>query len=126
MPALATAVLDARIQHTMMLYSFVQTFSSYSNASEHIRWVQEAVELCRPSTWPTAIRSCAAAQMPASVLVSIQVLYEAVKGLEEVGAGSPALRAALLRGVGVHHSGLDTKFRQAVEMLFRSKHLQVM
>ena len=57
--------------------------------------------------------------------IGAQVLYEAVKSLEEVGAGSPALRAALLRGVGVHHSGLDTKFRQAVEMLFRSKNLQV-
>jgi replicative superfamily II helicase len=48
-----------------------------------------------------------------------------VRELEDQEVASPALRAALLRGIGVHHSGLDKKYRQAVETLFRSKHLQV-
>jgi len=32
---------------------------------------------------------------------------------------------ALRRGLGMHHSGLPTKYRQAVEILFREKHLKV-
>jgi hypothetical protein len=32
---------------------------------------------------------------------------------------------ALRRGIGMHHSGLPTKYRQAVEILFREKHLKV-
>ncbi|GAQ77980.1 hypothetical protein KFL_000060450 [Klebsormidium nitens] len=31
----------------------------------------------------------------------------------------------LIRGVGVHHAGLSTKYRQVVEILFRAKHLRV-
>lgn len=37
----------------------------------------------------------------------------------------PELLEGLSRGIGVHHAGLDTSYRHAVEMLFRSKHLQV-
>jgi superfamily II RNA helicase len=32
---------------------------------------------------------------------------------------------ALRRGIGVHHSGMDKKYRQTVERLFRSGHLKV-
>jgi hypothetical protein len=33
---------------------------------------------------------------------------------------------ALHRGVGLHHPGLPNKYRQAVERLFRCKHIKVM
>jgi ATP-dependent RNA helicase DDX60 len=36
---------------------------------------------------------------------------------------SPGLRAALRRGIGVHHAGMPLKYRQAVERLFRAKRL---
>ena len=36
-----------------------------------------------------------------------------------------ALVRALHRGIGVHHSGLPTKYRQLVEILFRCRHLRV-
>jgi hypothetical protein len=39
--------------------------------------------------------------------------------------GQGFLLRALARGVGVHHSGLHTWYRQAVEALFRSKVLGV-
>ncbi len=32
---------------------------------------------------------------------------------------------ALYRGIGIHHAGLPTKYRQAVERLFRSRHIKV-
>lgn len=35
------------------------------------------------------------------------------------------LKQALRRGIGVHHSGLPTKYRQVVEILFRCGHLRV-
>eukprot|EP00741_Cyanophora_paradoxa_P015740 tig00020904_g15196.t1 len=35
------------------------------------------------------------------------------------------LLAALRRGLGVHHAGLNKKFREAVEVLFRRRHLKV-
>ncbi|KAL3133315.1 putative ATP-dependent RNA helicase ddx60 [Trebouxia sp. C0009 RCD-2024] len=35
------------------------------------------------------------------------------------------LKRALLRGIGVHHSGLPTKYRQVVEILFRCHYLRV-
>lgn len=38
--------------------------------------------------------------------------------------GDP-LKRALLRGIGVHHSGLPTKYRQVVEILFRCHYLRV-
>ncbi|KAK4465798.1 hypothetical protein QBC42DRAFT_167955 [Cladorrhinum samala] len=38
---------------------------------------------------------------------------------------SPALINGLRRGIGVHHAGLNRKYRQAVEMLFRKGYLQV-
>lgn len=41
-----------------------------------------------------------------------------------VSEGQRSLLRALQLGVGVHHSGLDKRYRQAVEMLFRSKTLQ--
>lgn len=47
-----------------------------------------------------------------------------ISELRELGTDDQLLEW-LARGVGVHHSGLDTKYRHAVEMLFRSKHLQV-
>ncbi len=53
-----------------------------------------------------------------------QVLQEAVSDLRQQGCDEGLLEA-LARGIAVHHGGLDTKYRQAVEMLFRSKHLQV-
>ncbi|KAK3987235.1 hypothetical protein QBC44DRAFT_331951 [Cladorrhinum sp. PSN332] len=37
----------------------------------------------------------------------------------------PALVNGLKRGIGVHHAGLNRKYRQAVEMLFRKGYLQV-
>ncbi len=36
-----------------------------------------------------------------------------------------ALVRALHRGIGVHHSGLPTKYRQVVEILFRCHYLRV-
>ena len=60
---------------------------------------------------------------PAAALLP-QELWEVIADLSAEGT-DPDLLAALARGVGVHHSGLDTRYRQAVEMLFRSKHLQV-
>ena len=33
---------------------------------------------------------------------------------------------ALRRGIGVHHGGLPTRYRQVVEILFRCKYLQCM
>ena len=36
-----------------------------------------------------------------------------------------ALVKALHRGIGVHHSGLPTKYRQVVEILFRCHYLRV-
>ncbi len=36
---------------------------------------------------------------------------------------NPGLRAALRRGIGVHHAGMSLKYRQAVERLFRAKRL---
>ena len=36
---------------------------------------------------------------------------------------SQQLRAALIRGIGVHHAGMPLKYRQAVEKLFRAKKL---
>ncbi|CAD7701050.1 unnamed protein product, partial [Ostreobium quekettii] len=38
--------------------------------------------------------------------------------------GNPLLKA-LHRGVGIHHAGLPKKYRQAVEVLFRCRHLRV-
>ncbi|KAK4161068.1 hypothetical protein QBC43DRAFT_324415 [Cladorrhinum sp. PSN259] len=38
---------------------------------------------------------------------------------------SPALINGLQRGIGVHHAGLNRKYRQAVEMLFRKGYLQI-
>ena len=35
------------------------------------------------------------------------------------------LKRALRRGIGVHHSGLPTKYRQVVEILFRCSYLRV-
>lgn len=35
------------------------------------------------------------------------------------------LKQALQRGIGVHHSGLPTKYRQVVEILFRCGHLRL-
>lgn len=32
---------------------------------------------------------------------------------------------ALFHGVGVHHSGLDRKYREAVEVMFRKRQLAV-
>ena len=40
---------------------------------------------------------------------------------DEAGAG---LLVALARGIGVHHGGLNLRYRQAVEQLFRSKTIQ--
>ena len=37
---------------------------------------------------------------------------------------SPIIRG-LQRGIGVHHSGLPTKYRQVVEILFRCRYLRV-
>lgn len=45
-------------------------------------------------------------------------------GTRSMDADSP-LKQALRRGIGVHHSGLPTKYRQVVEILFRCGHLQV-
>ena len=39
--------------------------------------------------------------------------------------GDHPLVRALHRGIGVHHSGLPTKYRQLVEILFRCRHLRV-
>jgi ATP-dependent RNA helicase DDX60 len=38
---------------------------------------------------------------------------------------SPGLRAALRRGIGIHHAGMPLKYRQVVERLFRAKRLGV-
>ncbi|KAI5803830.1 hypothetical protein EDC01DRAFT_472866 [Geopyxis carbonaria] len=38
---------------------------------------------------------------------------------------SPALVHAFKRGIGVHHAGMNRKYRQAVEMLFRKGYLRV-
>ena len=35
------------------------------------------------------------------------------------------LKQALRHGIGVHHSGLPTKYRQVVEILFRCGYLRV-
>eukprot|EP00775_Hariotina_reticulata_P012834 gene12834-12962_t len=51
-------------------------------------------------------------------------LWGVISDLAAEGTDRDLLQA-LARGIGVHHSGLDTHYRQAVEMLFRSKHLQV-
>jgi len=53
-----------------------------------------------------------------------QELWETIADLRADGTDQDLLDA-LARGVGVHHSGLDTRYRQAVEMLIRSRHLQV-
>lgn len=54
----------------------------------------------------------------------LQELWDVVSDLQAEGTDEMLLEA-LCRGIGVHHSGLDTRYRQAVEMLFRSRHLQV-
>jgi len=38
---------------------------------------------------------------------------------------APWLTAALKRGIGVHHAGMNRKYRQVVEMLFRKGYLRV-
>jgi superfamily II DNA or RNA helicase len=43
----------------------------------------------------------------------------------EVRFPNAVLINALKRGIGVHHAGLDKKYRQTVERLFRSGHLKV-
>lgn len=58
------------------------------------------------------------------LLLLLQDLWDTIADLRADGT-DPDLLQALARGIGVHHSGLDTRYRQAVEMLFRSKHLQV-
>ena len=50
-----------------------------------------------------------------------ELIEQATYGME---AAHP-LKRALLRGIGVHHSGLPTKYRQVVEILFRCRYLQV-
>lgn len=54
----------------------------------------------------------------------MQLLFGAVDDLRAQGADE-ALLEPLLRGIAVHHAGMHKRYRQAVEMLFRSKHLQV-
>ena len=44
--------------------------------------------------------------------------------LEKLNLSVAQVRA-LRRGIGVHHSGLPTKYRQSVEVLFRAGHLRV-
>lgn len=41
-----------------------------------------------------------------------------------LGSKDHILYRCLLRGIGVHHGGLSYKYRQAVEMLFRMKHIK--
>ena len=50
-----------------------------------------------------------------------ELIEQATYGME---ADHP-LKRALLRGIGVHHSGLPTKYRQVVEILFRCSYLRV-
>ena len=50
-----------------------------------------------------------------------ELIEQATYGME---ADHP-LKRALLRGIGVHHSGLPTKYRQIVEILFRCRYLRV-
>ena len=49
------------------------------------------------------------------------LIEQGSRGMDE---GHP-LKRALMRGIGVHHSGLPTKYRQVVEILFRCRFLQV-
>eukprot|EP01119_Soliformovum_irregulare_P017406 TRINITY_DN516_c1_g1_i1.p2 TRINITY_DN516_c1_g1~~TRINITY_DN516_c1_g1_i1.p2 ORF type:complete len:1714 (-),score=696.54 TRINITY_DN516_c1_g1_i1:40-5181(-) len=51
-------------------------------------------------------------------------LREIMRSLRNMDKEDPLFKA-LQRGVGVHHEGLSTKYRQAVEVLFRSKHLRI-
>ena len=50
-----------------------------------------------------------------------ELIQVATVGMED----DHPLKRALLRGIGVHHSGLPTKYRQVVEILFRCHYLRV-
>lgn len=71
------------------------------------------------SLGPKARRTCSSC---CSMLP--QELWDAIADLAASGTDQ-VLLDGLARGIGVHHSGLDTRYRQVVEMLSRSKHLQV-
>lgn len=62
--------------------------------------------------------------LPLLLLLLLQELWSTIADLR-AAVTDPHLLEGLARGIGAHHSGLDTRYRQAVEMLFRSKHLQV-
>lgn len=49
-----------------------------------------------------------------------ELVYQACRGWP---ADHPLVKA-LHRGIGVHHSGLPTRYRQNVEILFRCHYLQ--
>ena len=45
-------------------------------------------------------------------------------GTEGMEAGSTVVKA-LRWGIGLHHAGLQHKYKQMVEVLFRAKHIRV-
>ncbi len=57
----------------------------------------------------------------------LEEAQEQIEKLTEFGDfdESDSLIQALRRGIGVHHAGLNTKYRKAVEILFRARYLRV-